>query len=325
MADTHPSHERGDDDGDGVEIGAREQDEQPLPDHLVEQRCEPRREKSGGTNSQEALGVGRWRLGVKSSVQRSYANAAFFSVLPTISLNSSAVSRSFFSNDLAFTASSSAMRSSSVILMPVFSAPSSIDGGPLFLPRTMFTGFCPTSSGANGTYSSGCSLRHRRTQPAMMPDSTSYSLSPTIGRFGGCCTFARSMTNFEVSTNFSVLIPRFTSWRQSSERTTSSIGTLPARSPRPVMVVCATDAPASRAATVLATPRPKSWWQWISTGFFRRSITFGTTTEIASGVTTPMVSAIVSASMWPSVATCETMSRNLFSSVRVASIVKNTV
>src|SRR5262249_2584653 len=70
-----------------------------------------------------------------------YARAALpLSTLATISLNSSAVSRSFFSNDFAFTASSSAMRSSSVILMPVFSAHSSIDGGPLFFPRTMLTG-----------------------------------------------------------------------------------------------------------------------------------------------------------------------------------------
>jgi hypothetical protein len=30
MPDAHASHERGDDDGHRVEIGAREQDEQPL-------------------------------------------------------------------------------------------------------------------------------------------------------------------------------------------------------------------------------------------------------------------------------------------------------
>ncbi len=107
--------------------------------------------------------------------------------------------------------------------------------------------------------------------------------------------------------------------------TTSSTGTLPARSPSPVIVVCATDAPAARAAMLLATPRPKSWWQWISTGFFKRSITFLTTKCAASGVTTPIVSAIVRASMCPSVATCSTMSRNRLSSVRVASMVKNTV
>ena len=77
----------------------------------------------------------------------------------------------------------------------------------------MLTGFWPTRSGVNGTYSSGCSLRPVRTQPAMMPDSTSYSLSPTIGRFGGCWTFARSMTNFDVSTNFSVLMPTSTPCR----------------------------------------------------------------------------------------------------------------
>jgi hypothetical protein len=97
-----------------------------------------------------------------------------------------------------------AMRSSSVALTPSFSHHSSIDGGPLFLPSTIETGFWPTSSGAKGTYSSGCSLRARRTQPAMMPDSTSYSLSPTIGLFGGCVTFASSITKRDTSTNCSV-------------------------------------------------------------------------------------------------------------------------
>src|SRR5678810_1204458 len=122
------------------------------------------------TDHQGVLEVGDWKLGVNGNVQRCYARAAFdLTTRPTISLNSSAVSRSFFSNDFAFTASSSAMRSSSVILMPVFSAHSSIDGGPEFLPRTMFTGFWPTSSGRNGTYSSGCSARHRRTQPPNRP------------------------------------------------------------------------------------------------------------------------------------------------------------
>ena len=76
---------------------------------------------------------------------------------------------------------------------------------------------------------------------------------------------------------------------------------------------------------MLATPSPKSWWQWISTGFFKSSITFFTTCETASGVHTPIVSAMVSASMCPSVATCSTMSRKRLSSVRVASMVKKTV
>ena len=74
-------------------------------------------------------------------------------------------------------------------------------------------------------------------------------------------TFARSITNFETSQNFSVWMPRSMPFRHSSDITTSSIGTLPARSPRPVTVVCATDAPAASAAIVLATPSPKSWWQ----------------------------------------------------------------
>ena len=111
----------------------------------------------------------------------------------------------------------------------------------------------------------------------MMPDSTSYSLSPTIGRFGGTETLARSITKRETSQNFSVWMPRSMPCRHSSDMTTSSIGTLPARSPRPVIVVCATEAPAASAAIVFATPSPKSWWQWISTGFFSRSMTFFTT------------------------------------------------
>ena len=92
-----------------------------------------------------------------------------------------------------------------------------------------------------------------------------------------------------------------------------------------MIVVCATEAPAASAAIVLATPSPKSWWQWISTGFFSRSMTFFTTWLIASGVHTPTVSAIVNASMWPSVATWSTISRNRLTSVRVASMVKKTV
>ena len=89
-----------------------------------------------------------------------------------------------------------------------------------------------------------------------------------MGRLGGCVTLALSMTNLDTSQNFSVRMPISRPCRQSRDMTTSSMGTLPARSPRPVMVVCATEAPACSAASVLATPRPKSWWQWISTGFF---------------------------------------------------------
>ena len=54
-------------------------------------------------------------------------------------------------------------------------------------------------------------------------------------------------------------------------------------------------------------------------------MTFFTTWLTASGVHTPIVSAMVSASMCPSVATCSTISRNRLSSVRVASMVKKTV
>ena len=43
-----------------------------------------------------------------------------------------------------------AMRSSSVALTPSFSHHSSMDGGPLFLPSTMLTGFWPDEIGGEG-------------------------------------------------------------------------------------------------------------------------------------------------------------------------------
>src|SRR5207237_1396194 len=57
-----------------------------------------------------------------------------YSTRSTMALNSSVVSRSFFSNDFAFTCCSIAMRSSSLACLPSFSLHSSIDGCPLLLP-----------------------------------------------------------------------------------------------------------------------------------------------------------------------------------------------
>ena len=134
------------------------------------------RDRAGGKSAGGDRGEQQRRatcIGMFLPLGERWRSDAFCSTRLTISLNSSAVRRSFFSNDFAFTCCSIAIRSSSVALMPSFSHHSSIDGGPLFLPSTMFTGFWPTSSGVNGTYSSGCSLRAMRTQPAMMPDSTS--------------------------------------------------------------------------------------------------------------------------------------------------------
>jgi hypothetical protein len=80
-------------------------------------------------------------VGGRVFAARDVVAAAFFRTLSAIALNSSAVSRSFFSNDLAFTAISIAIFSSSVAAMPSFSHHSWMEGGPLFLPRTMLTCF----------------------------------------------------------------------------------------------------------------------------------------------------------------------------------------
>ena len=188
------------------------------------------------------------------------------------------------------------------------------------------TGFWPTSSGANGTYSSGCSLRARRTQPAMMPDSTSYSLSPTIGRFGGCVTLARSITNRETSTNFSVLMPEVhaveAQQRHHDVFHRHVAGALAEAGDRRVR---------HRRAR---RPAPPPCWrrQGRSPGDSESRPASSADRSPSSrratprrACSTPIVSAIVSASMCPSVATCSTMSRKRLSSVRVASMVKKTV
>ncbi len=45
--------------------------------------------------------------------------------------------------------------------------------------------------------------------------------------------------------------------------TTSSSAALPARSPRPLIVHSTCRAPASTAASALATAMPRSLWQWV--------------------------------------------------------------
>src|SRR3546814_6117228 len=54
-----------------------------------------------------------------------------------------------------------------------------------------------------------------------------------------------------------------TSWRTFSAIAISSTAALPARSPMPLIVDSTCRAPAVTAASVLATARPRSLWQWV--------------------------------------------------------------
>src|SRR3546814_6862901 len=54
-----------------------------------------------------------------------------------------------------------------------------------------------------------------------------------------------------------------TSWRTFSASAISSTAALPARSPMPLIVDSTCRAPAVTAASVLATARPRSLWQWV--------------------------------------------------------------
>ena len=58
--------------------------------------------------------------------------------------------------------------------------------------------------------------------------------------------------------------------------TVSSSGTLPERSPMPLTETWTVPTPWATAVSVLATPRPKSMWKWVSSGFEIRSFTFRT-------------------------------------------------
>ena len=104
----------------------------------------------------------------------------------------------------------------------------------------------------------------------MIPDSTLKSRSPVTGRLEGCCTPVSSATSRAIAVNRSVLIPMSIPYIVRSASTVSSIGALPALSPRPLTVVWITEAPSATARTVLATPMPKSMWKCVSSGTLRR-------------------------------------------------------
>ncbi len=107
----------------------------------------------------------------------------------------------------------------------------------------------------------------------MIPDSTLYSISPVTGRFFGCVTPDMSATIRAISVNFVVSMPVSTPYMVSRASTVSSVGALPARSPRPLTVVWITEAPSATAMMLLATPMPKSMWKWVSRGTGIRSLT----------------------------------------------------
>ena len=72
--------------------------------------------------------------------------------------------------------------------------------------------------------------------------------------------------------------------------TSGSSGQLPARSPMPLTVTCAQQAPAFSAAIVVATERPKSSWKCASTGFPTRRRSSLTVYAAPSGENAPNVS-----------------------------------
>ena len=77
------------------------------------------------------------------------------------------------------------------------------------------------------------------------------------------------------------------SWRTRSAMTISSIAALPARSPMPLMVHSTWRAPPRKAASELATPRPRSLWLWVDSTawsmFGTRSRSIWNSAKISSG------------------------------------------
>ena len=92
-------------------------------------------------------------------------------------------------------------------------------------------------------------------------------------------------------------------------RAISSRAALPARSPRPFMVACASCAPAPRAAMVFATARPKSLWQCTPIGTLMLLISLVKKSKLLSGVRMPTVSQGVTRSTPTSTAVWKTWTR----------------
>ncbi|MNL73439.1 hypothetical protein D3C87_1988990 [compost metagenome] len=87
------------------------------------------------------------------------------------------------------------------------------------------------------------------------------TIGPTIGFAGGSGRPAAVLTNSASSLKWMVSSPVRPPYKCFQARATSSMEALPARSPIPVTVVLAHNAPASNAASVLAVAIPKSLWQ----------------------------------------------------------------
>ena len=67
----------------------------------------------------------------------------------------------------------------------------------------------------------------------------------------------------------------------------SSSGTFPERSPTPVTETWTVPTPCDTAASVFATPSPKSMWKCVSNGFVIRSLTLRVMYDAAGGLRTP--------------------------------------
>ena len=65
---------------------------------------------------------------------------------------------------------------------------------------------------------------------------------------------------------------------------------MPQRSPKPLIVPWTCTAPASTAASELATANSQSLWQWMPTGTATDSTTFRTARAMSSGIVPPLVS-----------------------------------
>ena len=99
--------------------------------------------------------------------------------------------------------------------------------------------------------------------------------------------------------------------------TSSSNGVFPARSPRPFTVTWAQVAPAFKAATVFASAKPRSSWQWIESGAIPAS--GGMNAAHFSGVSTPTVSQKQSRSAPRSTPPEKTYFRNSWSALEASS------
>ena len=99
-----------------------------------------------------------------------------------------------------------------------------------------------------------------------MPLSWAKALAPTIALFAWTAMPVMPLTirlARVISVATTPVVNGMTSRRTASAIAISSTAALPARSPMPLTVASTCRAPAMTAASVFATARPRSLWQWV--------------------------------------------------------------